>query len=98
MQPILEWWKRFSRRPFVAHLLRAVDRFNVRGGVQLAAAITYFSVLSMVPILMMVFSVLGFTTTVFRPELLVTIEDWINKNISTESDLGKGLQTPSSAC
>ena len=91
MQPILEWWERFSQRPFVAHLLRAVERFNVRGGVQLAAAITYFSVLSMVPILMMVFSVLGFTTTVFRPDLLVTIEDWINKNISTESDLGKGL-------
>ncbi|HEX5335669.1 MAG TPA: YhjD/YihY/BrkB family envelope integrity protein, partial [Propionicimonas sp.] len=91
MQPILEWWKRFSQRPVVAHLLRAVERFNVRGGVQLAAAIAYFSVLSMVPILMMVFSVLGFTATVFRPELLGSIEDWINTNISTDSTLGKGL-------
>ncbi len=54
MQPILEWWEQFSQRPFVAHLLRAVDRFNLRGGVQLAAAITYFSVLSLVPILMLV--------------------------------------------
>ena len=90
MQPILEWWKRFSQRPFVAHLLRAVERFNVRGGVQLAAAITYFSVLSMVPILMMVFSVLGFTATVFRPEWLGIIEDWMKRNLP-DSDLGTSL-------
>ena len=91
MKPILEWWKQFSERPFVAHLLRAVDRFNLRGGVQLAAAITYFSVLSLVPILMMVFSVLGFTATVFRPEWLGMIESWIAANLPADSDLGKSL-------
>lgn len=79
---MLEWWEQFSQRPFVAHLLRAVDRFNVRGGVQLAAAITYFSVLSMVPILMLAFSVLGFTLTVFRPELLGMIESWIREQLT----------------
>ena len=93
MQPILEWWKQFSQRPFVAHLLRAVDRFNLRGGVQLAAAITYFSVLSLVPILMMVFSVLGFTATVFRPEWLGMIEDWIKVNLPADSSLGESLST-----
>lgn len=91
VQPILEWWERFSRRPLVAHLLRAVERFNLRGGVQLAAAITYFSVLSLVPILMMVFSVLGFTATVFRPEWLGMIEVWIKVNLPADSDLGKSL-------
>lgn len=88
---MLEWWKQFSERPFVAHLLRAVERFNVRGGAQLAAAIAYFSVLSLVPILMMVFSVLGFTATVFRPELLGIIEDWINANLPKNSPMGPNL-------
>jgi len=90
---MLEWWKQFSHRPFVAHLLRAVDRFNLRGGVQLAAAITYFSVLSLVPVLMMVFSVLGFTATVFRPELLGLIEDWMKLNFPANSPLGPNLYT-----
>jgi membrane protein len=89
--PILEWWKRFSQRPFVGHLLRAVARFNLRGGVQLAAAITYFSVLSLVPILMLVFSVLGFTATVFRPEWLGMIEAWITANFPEDSTLGQDL-------
>ena len=88
---MLEWWKQFSQRPFVAHLLRAVERFNLRGGVQLAAAITYFSVLSLVPILMMVFSVLGFTATVFRPELLGMIQNWIDTNLPATSPLGPSL-------
>lgn len=91
MQPILEWWKRFSERPFVAHLLRAVERFNLRGGVQLAAAITYFSVLSLVPILMLMFALLGFTATVFRPEWLGVVEDWIKVNLPADSTLGRNL-------
>jgi membrane protein len=91
VQPILEWWKRFSQRPFVAHLLRAVERFNVRGGAQLSAAITYFSVLSMVPILMLAFSVLGFTVTVFRPDALVAVESWLHDQLRADSGIGKGL-------
>ncbi len=91
VQPILEWWKRFSQRPFVAHLLRAVDRFNLRGGVQLAAAITYFSVLSMVPILMLAFSVLGFTLTVFQPLAMASIETWIKSQLPPDSDLARSL-------
>jgi membrane protein len=88
VKPILEWWNQFSQRPFVAHLLRAVDRFNLRGGVQLAAAVTYFSVLSLVPIAMLIFSILGFTATVFRPELLGMVEGWINTNFPENSPLG----------
>ncbi|MGV8907486.1 MAG: YhjD/YihY/BrkB family envelope integrity protein [Propionicimonas sp.] len=90
---MLELWKQFSQRPFVAHLLRAVERFNVRGGAQLAAAITYFSVLTLVPILMLAFSVLGFTLTVFRPELLRVIENWIHDQLQSDSTLGESLYT-----
>lgn len=88
---MLQWWEEFSRKPFVAHLLRAVERFNVRGGVQLAAAITYFSVLSLVPILMLGFSALGLTLTVFRLDLLAAIEDWIKGQLPPDAELGKSL-------
>ena len=91
MTSILQWWEVFSQRPFVAHLLRAVDRFNVRGGVQLAAAIAYFSVLSLVPILMLAFSGLGLTLTVLRPEALGQIEQWIHAQLAVDSTLGKPI-------
>lgn len=88
---MLQWWNEFSRKPFVAHVLRAVERFNVRGGVQLAAAITYFSVLSLVPILMLAFSALGFSLTVFRPESLAEIEAWIHAQLPGDSGIGKSV-------
>ena len=36
----------------IAHVMRAAERFNDRMGNQFGAAITYFSFLSMIPILM----------------------------------------------
>jgi membrane protein len=88
---MLQWWTEFSQRPFVAHLLRAVERFNVRGGVQLAAAIAYFSVLCSVPILMLAFSALGLTLTVLRPEALGQIEAWLHSELPADTDLSKNL-------
>lgn len=41
-------------------------RFTARLGNQFAAAMSYFSVLSLVPILMFGFSMLGLTLTVLR--------------------------------
>lgn len=85
----MEWWTRFSQRPLVAHLLRTVDRFTVRGGSQFAAAIAYFSVLSLVPILMLAFSGLGLALTVFFPDYLAYLEDWLNRNLGGYGDLGQ---------
>lgn len=62
--------ERIRQRPVVAHLFRAVDRFGARLGHQFAAAITYFSVLAIVPIAMFAFSILGWTIEVLRPQLL----------------------------
>ncbi len=44
--------ERIKAWPSVAHLLRAAERFNDRLGSQFGAAITYFSFLSLIPILM----------------------------------------------
>lgn len=88
---MVQWWEEFSRRPMVAHLMRAIDRFNVRSGMQLAAAITYFSVLAIVPILMLAFSGLGLFITVIRPEELVAIEKWISDRLQPDDPLGGQL-------
>jgi membrane protein len=88
---MLQWWERFSERPVVAHVLRTVDRFNVRGGPLFAAAVAYFSVLSLVPILMLAFSVLGLVLTVTNPSLLAVIGDALGSNLAGYGDLGTKL-------
>ncbi|WP_159566800.1 inner membrane protein YhjD [Budvicia diplopodorum] len=68
--------------PSVAHLIRATDRFNDRMGSQFGAAITYFSFLSLIPILMVSFATAGFVLA-SNPELLAEL---INKIVTSVSD------------
>jgi len=65
----------------IAHLLRATERFNDRLGNQFGAAITYFSFLSMIPILMLSFAAAGFFL-VSNPTLLQDIFNKILQNVS----------------
>ncbi|ELO7123019.1 BrkB family protein, partial [Escherichia coli] len=51
--------EKVQRQPVIAHLIRATERFNDRLGNQFGAAITYFSFLSMIPILMVSFAAGG---------------------------------------
>ncbi|WP_018682678.1 inner membrane protein YhjD [Actinokineospora enzanensis] len=48
------------RRPGIDHLIRAFDAFTERYGNHFAASITYFSVLSLFPLTLIAFAVLGF--------------------------------------
>lgn len=73
--------------PWVAHILRAWTRFGNRLGNQFAAAITYFSVLALVPIIMFAFSMLGMTLTTLRPDMLEGITD---KLVQQLGDAGAG--------
>lgn len=57
-------------KPAIAHLVRAAVRFGERNGPLYAAAVTYFSVLSLVPILMFTFAMVGMTLTLLRPDWL----------------------------
>lgn len=66
---------RMKQKPWVAHLLRAVERFTTRLGSQFGAAITYFSVLALVPILLLAFAITGFVLTVLRPDLIPFVAD-----------------------
>ena len=63
-------------KKWVQHLKRAGSRFSERLGSQFAAAITYFSFLALVPILMLAFSIGGFILS-SHPDLLVQLQNKI---------------------
>jgi membrane protein len=71
------------RHPRLDHLVRATTRYNEHYGDQHAAAITYFSVLSLVPLFMIAFSVAGFVLAA-HPEMIVKITDAIHAAVPGE--------------
>jgi membrane protein len=75
MVAVPERIRQLEQRPWIAHIIRAVERYTSRLGSQFAAATTYFSVLALVPILMVAFSVTGFVLTVVQPGLLDNVAD-----------------------
>ena len=81
MSALQERAGKVTRRPVVAHLLRANQRFGGRLGNQFGAAITYFSVLAIVPIIMFAFSVLGFVLAVSAPELRKNLLDQVSSGL-----------------
>jgi membrane protein len=66
-----------ERYPWLDHLVRAGTRFTDHHGTHYAAAITYFSILSLVPLLMIAFAIAGYVLF-FNPSLLVEIRQAIN--------------------
>lgn len=81
--------QRVTQQPVVAHLLRAVERFGSRLGNQFAAAITYFSVLAIVPIAAFAFAILGWTVEVLRPDLLESVTTAITNQLQSASGAQK---------
>jgi membrane protein len=81
MVAVPESIKRLEQQPWIAHIIRAVERYISRLGSQFAAATTYFSVLAIVPVLMMAFSITGFVLTVVRPGLLDDVADAVAKTL-----------------
>lgn len=81
LQHVNKTVKKIERNPMVAHILRAVVRFNDRLGNQFGAAITYFSFLSLIPILMVSFASAGYILA-SHPTLLQDIFDKILANVS----------------
>ncbi|KFC77102.1 inner membrane protein YhjD [Buttiauxella agrestis] len=93
-----------AKRPMVAHLLRATERFNDRMGNQFGAAITYFSFLSLIPILMVAFAAAGYIlashptlleeifekilTNVSEPTLAATLKNTINTAVQQRTTVG----------
>lgn len=76
--------EKIMRTPVVAHALAASERYNKRLGPQFAAAVTYFSVLSMIPILLFAIAMTGLTLTVLRPDLLPVVQDLITEQLGED--------------
>lgn len=74
-----------KKSPAAGHVLRMNDRFGAQGGNQMAAGITYFSVLALFPLLMLVFAGLGFFLNA-RPDLMDDIQNQITNSL--DGDLG----------
>jgi membrane protein len=66
--------------PWLDHLIRANEAFSERYGNHYAAAITYFSVLSVIPILMVAFAVVGIAVG-NDPGIIGQISDSIKKSV-----------------
>ncbi|WP_192458583.1 inner membrane protein YhjD [Musicola keenii] len=73
--------QRIHAVPAIAHLVRASVRFNDRMGSQFSAAITYFSFLSLIPILMVTFAAVGFVLA-SNPDMLTRLLERIVNSIS----------------
>ncbi|AYF75068.1 inner membrane protein YhjD [Nocardia yunnanensis] len=72
--------RQVRRRPWLDHVVRAGGRYQRQRGDYYAAGITYFTVLSLFPLLMVGFAVAGFVLS-RNPQLLTDIQHKIVENI-----------------
>ena len=79
-----------ERHEWLDHFVRAGARYTDRHGDHYAAAVTYFSVLSLVPLLMIAFAVAGFVLQA-QPELLAQLQGAITKAVP--GSLGQTLNS-----
>ncbi len=82
-QSINDQLRRAQKVPQIGHIVRTIQRFNDRDGRLYSGAITYFSVLALVPIMMFSFSLVGMVLDVFRPDLLDSFVKWLQNAFST---------------
>jgi membrane protein len=80
-----KWRRKYA---WLDHIMLAYERYTERYGTHYAAAVTYFSVLSLVPILMIGFAVAGFVLQ-SQPDLLAELRSAIaeavpDKNLVTQ--------------
>lgn len=78
----MDKWRR--KYAWLDHILLAYERYTERYGTHYAAAVTYFSVLSLVPILMIGFAVAGFVLQ-SQPDLLADLRSSIAQAVPDEN-------------
>lgn len=85
---ISRWSRLRARFEWLDHLVRAYQHFDERNGGFLAAALSYYTIFALFPLLMVSFAVVGFVLS-RRPDLLATIDDHIRSTV--EGALGQQL-------
>ncbi|MFT4166593.1 MAG: YhjD/YihY/BrkB family envelope integrity protein [Microlunatus sp.] len=81
VQPVQTRVQRILAIGWIAHVRRAVQRYNGRFGFQFGAGVAYFSVLAIVPVLMVAFSILGFFLVELRPDLITTVSQLVTDQL-----------------
>ena len=79
-----------ERSPFIDHVMRMTERYGSNGGNQYAAGITYYSVLAMFPILMLVVATAA-TVLARNPDLFNQLQDKVTSAFS--GDLGDAINS-----
>ena len=69
--------ERILQIAWIAHIQRAIQRYNGRFGFQFGAGVAYFSVLAVVPVVMVAFSIVGFFIVELRPDLITTVSQLV---------------------
>lgn len=77
-----------ARYRWLDHLIRAGQRYQVNNGDHYAAAVTYFSVLALVPLMMIALAAAGFVLAA-QPELLAELKAQVAASVPGE--LGKTI-------
>ena len=72
--------KQRAARPWLDHLVRAGGRYQQQKGDYYAAGITFYSILAIVPILMVAFATAGFVLA-GHPEWITEIQNQVTKNM-----------------
>jgi membrane protein len=72
-----------ARYEWIDHLFRTGTRFHERHGNHFAAAITFFSILNAIPLLMVAFAAAGYLLW-FNPALLAAVEAGIANAVPAE--------------
>lgn len=78
--------------PAVAHILRTLARYGNRLGNQFAGAVTYFSVLAMLPVIMFLFATTGLVVTTLRPDLLPPVLDLVKANVGGSPEIAGAIE------
>jgi membrane protein len=84
------WRAAQGRYPWLAHIVRAWDRYTENNGNQYAGAITFFSFLALFPLILLGVSVIGFVLNA-NEELQQQLLDTIGENVP--GGLGETLQS-----
>lgn len=80
-QPVQTRVERILAIGWIAHIQRAIQRYNGRFGFQFGAGVAYFSVLAIVPVLMVAFSILGFFLVELRPDLITQVAELVTDQL-----------------
>ncbi|MDY3126526.1 MAG: YhjD/YihY/BrkB family envelope integrity protein [Corynebacterium sp.] len=77
-----------ERSEIIDHLMRMQDRYASEGGNQFSAGITYYSVLSMIPLFMLVIAIAA-AVLASRPDLFEQLREQVRTSV--EGDLGNTI-------